>query len=65
LTYAVQTKIKIDDQASSKDMLYCVSCLAPATKYCQNDSAYFCDECDLQVHENPDMKLHAKGNPQL
>ena len=51
LTYAVQTKIKIDDLASFKDVKSC-HCGSQATKYCENDSAYFCEECDILIHES-------------
>lgn len=40
-----------------------MSCSAQATKFCENDAAFFCDECDLTIHEPQDMKMMGGGKP--
>eukprot|EP00347_Sterkiella_histriomuscorum_P006480 403352607 len=52
LTYAVNFKIRIEPLASITDVRTCVICGNQAIKYCLNDEAYYCEDCDIATHEN-------------
>lgn len=51
LTYIVKTKIKIEPLAGYQEAMTC-TCGNQAVKYCENDAAFYCEDCDVIAHES-------------
>ena len=57
LTHIIKCEIDVDEMQGQNDLKSCQGCGENATKYCENDQQYFCDQCDLIAHGEEDDEI--------
>ena len=57
LTYVIICRIEVEDLQAQYDLSVCSICQNPAHVYCEQDRAYFCENCDELAHAGQDQEI--------